>query len=467
MLSRPILLMSSVLGLSLAGSAGFAWNGGPPNDPMHGPTSNDYGPDLTPTSQASLPSDSLNVSGEQRFLTYTATNFNHIDSKISACSYYQATGAAKCDFITGTITPLYTFEQWKKAVAIDKYAINGQKTDVAHFINKVDLNLTRDHHMISYGPYQTAGYVCNHKGPHPTVADPTALFPPKEEVDQLIGTIKKNIDLVACVAMEYSADVTYAGVVQTGHPYTRFLIFKPDPSSGELTLAPSVDLDGRKEKFVPGVCTACHGGKFTYEDTKIGNQGGFPISTLINGDLTAHFLPFDMANFAFSTKTTKEQREDEIFALNKKVYNVEKTRVTDDAKHFITASDGSKSITQLIDGWYSKSGGMASTEPEFWLDYIAEPWKVYHPDIYHDVIAHSCRTCHVAMDNRAFEITPTSAASNNLTCGNFLMPNSLVTFNRFWVSDQGSMVKGQGDNVISQPNTIAPLYGLTSCPKPQ
>jgi hypothetical protein len=63
-------------------------------------------------------------------------------------------------------------------------------------------------------------------------------------------------DLVACGAMDYSvAPGVNRDEANKDQPFTRFLIFGP---SGALL--PSVNLDGRGEKFVPGTCTVCHRG---------------------------------------------------------------------------------------------------------------------------------------------------------------------------------------------------------------
>jgi hypothetical protein len=471
MRKRGILLAGGVvLGLSMAGLSFSLAGNPPPNDPMTAPppSSSWSSPDLNPPATPfPLPSDAASVAGAGHFLTYD-TNRGHTDTAASACAYYDAIGAGTCDVGTGKLTSSTTFEKWKHDVKIDKYALNGQKTDIAQFVNQVDLNLTRDHHMISYGPDQLAGYVCNHKGPRPTVADPTALFPPKIEINRLISTIKHKVDLVACVAMEYSVNVKYTGSSSTGHPFTRFWIFVPDPTSGsnDLVLATSVDLDNRGPKFVPGVCTACHGGTFAYEDA----SGAFSKTKSAMGDLDAHFLPFDMANFAFSSKTSKERREDEIFALNLNVHNTENTRTTADPTKAIVASDGSLSITKLIAGWYAKGGGItkANMEPTFDPDFIADAWNT-SSDLrvaYHDVIAHSCRTCHAAMDNKAFELTPGLANVPGVACASYDMPNSLVTFNRFWLSNKGAMVPGQPASTVSQPATLAAHLYNSPCNPP-
>src|SRR5207249_2907768 len=69
---------------------------------------------------------------------------------------------------------------------------------------------------------------------------------------------------------------------------TRFIIFGPDGR-----VLPSINLDGRAEKFVPGVCVACHGGS--------NYAGHFPEDGTGLPDLGSHFLPYDAGNFLFSS----------------------------------------------------------------------------------------------------------------------------------------------------------------------
>ena len=113
---------------------------------------------------------------------------------------------------------------------------------MAHFINQVDLNLTRMIDPTPYVPEQLAGYVCNHVGSTPTIEDPTGLFPNQIEINNLIKDIRRKHprDLLACVAMEFSAELKYTGAPQNGVPFTKFWIFAPDGK-----LLSSVDLDGR------------------------------------------------------------------------------------------------------------------------------------------------------------------------------------------------------------------------------
>ena len=397
------------------------------------------------------------------FLTYP----NRLDSTASACQYYLDIKAVKSCGPSGELGDPITFEQWKKAVKIGKHAlevkVNGEevKEDVAHFVNQVDLNLTRDHHMISYSPNQLAGYVCNHSGPAATAADPTSLFPAAHEIDAAIRDIKQNNHLVACVAMEYSAQVEYTGVPQAGKPFTKFWIFGPQGA-----LLSTVDLDGRGQKGVPQVCTACHGGTFNFKTSFTGGTAQYTHdpAAATPGDLGAHFLPFDIANFAFASKTSGDDREDAIFRMNLNVFNTEKARTT----AVLGAGQGSPasdSITQLITGWYTDVTPH-NADPKLKRDYTAPAWKPIAPDIYRDVVAHSCRTCHVAMDNEAFEINPpTASLIQSVTCSAHSMPNSKVTFDRFWLSDKAG-VPSQPAGTPHQPTLLSALFSPPTCKSP-
>jgi hypothetical protein len=394
-----------------------------------------------PTIAPSLPSDIVPLR-PAKFLAMKG-----LDTRLSGCLYYKAIGAVQdCDpkkqnFLVGAVS----FEDWKRAVKIDQYAPPGTQQYRAVFVNRVDLNLTRDHHSVSYphsAPYPgitgpTAGYVCNHVGPP---FDPTGSSPNhQKDVDTAIDNAVAGKNLVACVAMDY----TVAPGVNDGIPFTRFLIFGP---SGDLL--PSVNLDGRGEKFPPGTCTVCHGGnKYA---------GKFPEDVGTGtADLEAHFLPFDIGNFEFSKRTgwpalTKEAQQEAIYQLNQ---NVKKTNAND-------------AEIALIDGWYRNGHTQVDTDFS----------PAMNGDYYEKVIARNCRTCHIAQrdqdsikdlnfSNQNVNTSKPGAADRRIdpatgkpvgsmgsgmgepqwlkefVCGQtndlvraFAMPNSRVTFDLFWLS---------------------------------
>src|SRR5262249_5138468 len=145
-----------------------------------------------------------------------------LDTRLSGCQYYKTVGAVRdCDAEGSFQGGAISFDDWKRTVKIDQYASPGTSQYSAFFLNKVDLNLTREHHSVSYGSSATAGYVCNHLGPQPTDTDPSGLFPTQDEIDKTIENAEAGKNLVACVAMDYSV----AAGVNNDKPFTRFLIF--------------------------------------------------------------------------------------------------------------------------------------------------------------------------------------------------------------------------------------------------
>ena len=358
-----------------------------------------------------------------------------LDSRLGACKYYQAIGAVTGCGTAGQLIGAIKYQDWQKAMKIGRFAVNGTPTYTATYINKVDLNLARVHQSITYGPNQTAAVVCNHLGAsdffNPTQAD----------IDNSVENAAANKNLVACVAMDW----TISPGVNNNQPFIRFYIFGPN---GQLL--PSVNLDGRREKFVPGTCVVCHGGahyagKFPEDGTGFANVGG-------------HFLPYDAGNFEFASKTglQKCDQEDAIYHLNQNILN----------------GGPPQSETNLITGWYTTKGSVTCPAPVARVlneDFVPTSWASASApsavSFYKNVIARSCRTCHTALDG-AFNFDEysniTGVATTNLqlpggsydfevtVCGGpgsvspnaqrwYTMPNSLVTFNRFWLSYQNTV----------------------------
>jgi mono/diheme cytochrome c family protein len=270
-------------------------------------------------------------------------------------------------------------------------------------------------------------------------------------------------------------------------PYTRFMIFGPN---GELL--PSVNLDGRGEKFVPGACVACHGGRF-YLDIKDAknNPFAFPDARFFlhfGADLGAYFLPFDVGNFAFASGNGK--LEEPLFTLNEFVLgNVDGAIATTNSvnaggsteRGMDEAAQGAY-FSKLFAGWYPP------TKPFFQFDteYVSPTYGADSDRFYRNVIARSCRTCHVAIVGKNWDLqqppTPTAPMprdSNLFVCGDradarllsHAMPNSLVTSDRFWLSRKQStvLVNGIPDTVpsvdpapLDQPGIYARHYGQYS-----
>jgi len=361
-----------------------------------------------------------------------------VDSRIGACQYYKAVGAVKGCSANGGLFRAISFEDWKRTVKIDKYATAGTPEYTAAYINKMDLNLTRVHKSISYGPNQTAAYVCNHLGPL------FNLVTAQQDIDTAVDNAVNDKDLVACVAMDYS--ITPG--VNNGQPFIRFLIFGP---SGQLS--PSVNLDGRREKFVPGTCVVCHGGDHY--------AGKFPEDGSGPANVGGHFLPYDTGNFEFSSKPglTEADQEEAIYLLNQNVLHAGPTPAEQD----------------LIGGWYANGHTLDK-------NYLPLSWQgqgSIATSFYQDVLARSCRSCHVAMmegynfdhyqnialgttNNRfsdvGFDMAINVCGGSNQIVRDHMMPNSLVTFNRLWLTYQNTA------GLPDQPAILASFYSQTCTP---
>jgi mono/diheme cytochrome c family protein len=335
------------------------------------------------------------------FLTYKGK-----DTRLSACMYYRSLGAAgDCDAQGNMVAPI-SFDDWKRQQKFKPFA--GSNTEVsANYINKHDLNLVRRMVATSTAPDSMAFYVCNHPGPNGNT---------QNEVDQVIETGMNDEKRVACVAMEWTASPGVNG----GVPFTKFLTFAPDGS-----LLPSINLDGRGEKYMPGACIACHGG--TQYNGRFAEKGNpSPL-------LGSRFLPFDTANYLFSSRLTLTElaQVDALYSLNQMVRATEKT----------TADVADTATTRLVDGWYDVGKTLNKS-------YVPASWRVDETNaatagagrFYREVIGSSCRTCHTALGQRfdwdSLGPLAMKVRAGAHVCGgtadlalNATMPNALVTLN--------------------------------------
>ncbi|MGH9176044.1 MAG: hypothetical protein ACRD1H_16880, partial [Vicinamibacterales bacterium] len=95
----------------------------------------------------------------------------------------------------------------------------------------------------------------------------------------------KKLDPIIAVAMERRF------VNASPERITTFYAFAPDEITGEFTRVLSADFDNRGEKYLPGSCTVCHGGRPVISPAAT----SFPN----NGDVGAIFLPWDLDSFLY------------------------------------------------------------------------------------------------------------------------------------------------------------------------
>lgn len=215
-----------------------------------------------------------------------------------------------------------------------------------------------------------------------------------------------DVNPVLTVCMEYSA----APGDNPNNRYTKFYTYGPLGNR-----VGTVNFDLRGMKSMPEVCIACHGGA-------LGPNGSVPP----NGNLGSTFLPFDLESFSFSCQEgfSREELEPMFKEFNQ------------------TVLDTNPSIPnkELIEGWY---GGVGLPNDIQCNSYVPTGWT-QNPNIYLNVVAKSCRTCHYSRPNPALDFhqyTDFQSPAFNTQLGFFLwgpapsgfrMPHALQTFKRFW-----------------------------------
>jgi len=372
-----------------------------------------------------LPGTSNSLPGWNQFLAYKG-----YDTKLSACLYYQSIGAVSgCD-AQGNLQDAITLDDWKRTNKLKPYD-SGNTEVSAVYINRMDLNLVRRMYATKVADDRIAFVVCNHPGPDGAS---------QREVDEVIEIGLSDQKRVACVAMEWSTSPGVNG----GKPFTKFLTFGPDGA-----LLPSINLDGRGEKYMPGACVACHGG------TQY--NGRFAARGLASPFLGAGFLPFDTGNFLFGSGLSEAAQGQAIRDLNMLVQ--------------ATDNRGYASTSRLIKGWYP-----TDTTTTLNKQYVPDEWMTLDASkpgaakFYREVVGGVCRTCHIAMGSERFDwdVKPDlrfTGQANSLTrshfCGgtpdvaiNASMPNALISRDRL------------ADRISADPDLAALMQTFLGCVTP-
>lgn len=318
------------------------------------------------------------------FLTLRQYPFGGIGTATGAINYYQIVDPNNLRLTLGDWWTLNSFDPTGKG-------------DVrASYLNHNDLGFGRDMHCRKKASGDVACYVTNYGCPdqNPANADLAAQALPENRG--------------ATVAMEYS-DVE-------GHPGQRVVKFfvydvGGDPKSGRLL---SANLDFHGQKFVPQLCLNCHGGVEPPENLQYADVVA----------MRASFREFDLGTFLYPggrdfSQITAEELE-AFRALN---------------QDQVLASQPATAIQNLVNGWYKAGTGVPDLTfaPLEWQD----PQVV---DLYRNVVALSCRTCHVALRDdiswRTYDqFRIRQGLIRNFVCrGPRLMPHAKVTYLNFWSS---------------------------------
>lgn len=307
----------------------------------------------------------------------------------------------------------------------------------AVYLNNVDLNLGRRMRLRS-NPASVPGSAYNPLAD--TVASCVENYGnPQDEAETAQEKINKardgkQADRIATVCMEYGSPHTNT----SGEKFTKFYTFGQD---GERIT--KVDLDGRGAKYQPDVCLVCHGGKPGKVEMDLSNQ----LRYSDEGDTKSGFIPWDLSNFKFSqahAELSQSAQQEEFRKLNEAALLTYKAFDPDPA-----TEEGAQAVRELVRGWYDSTGNTIPVGSTFNGDFTPTDWSARY-NLYHQVVAPSCRACHVqrglenngAIDFSSFEDFKTyhnfdnpgddPDSINRFVYEEGTMPLALRTYELFW-----------------------------------
>ena len=320
-----------------------------------------------------------------------------------------------------------TLSKWKAA---NGFVDGDPNTVEATYINGFDLGFARHMYMRQdeFGNVYT--YVIN--------------APNIESADS-------NVNTIAAVAMEYSP--APGALPSDTNKYTKFYTFVLNPITGEQDRVTTMDFDGRGEKYQPGTCLDCHGGKPAALSSGVYPNNG-DLRNSASGSLSPGFLPWDVSTLYFSdddfdngthlTQPTAAQLE----AFRK--FN-----------EMVLLTNPSDTVKSLIHGWYGVTDPTATTLPAdatFNANFIPDGWlpgSTGGPSdadadkartLYLQVVGPYCRACHAQRTEKTTISFATyddfiGYASEgvggipNLVFDTGVMPLARHTMDEFWRSD--------------------------------
>ncbi len=388
-----------------------------------------------------------------------STNCNYI---AEAEAYYAALDADPGYQAPNNQRDTSTLGAWKAANGFPEGDV------VAVYYNSGDIGVGREMHCRRNNQTGArACYVTNYApavfAPIDPATDPDTAV--NRAIDGFVSGNTVTVGKVATVAMEWI--VNGLGNNPVNHvpaDPTRFWVFDENDNR-----VPTLQLDAEGQKPVPGVCLGCHGG-----GENVPHQAHQPTDGLFL-DQPAHFLPFDVCSFHFSTRDgfTEADQRDAFAELNAIVLETEP---------FLPGQQGggqqvppAGSNTELLYGIYgidhnqvpvgsNPIQALVGTAPKQVETFVPAVWAA-QPDYYLDVVKPYCRTCHVAQQIRVLPnplSTVLAAADVCAATPLHRMPHAITTTDLFWRgSGRAAFIKDRDTGKMSG-GTI-PTTGQ-SCP---
>ena len=285
----------------------------------------------------------------------------------------------------------------------------------------------------------------------------------------------KKLNNFATVVMEYSPPDGNP----SGRKFVKFFAFVPD-DSGDSVRQTSFNFDGRGEKWMPGVCTACHGGRPTFLASGEYDK---------NGNVNAGFLPWDLDSLLYTRATSPAQVDPDLNAgdfteavlqqYSRSSQEAQLKKLNEGA--IATYQDGTRFavVNQLVHGWYGDTTAPYDTLPSatFNGNYVQPGWAVQET-LYHGVFARYCRSCHSNNDKDTFAtfdaLLLLKEDVRELVFETGAMPLARLTHDRFWVPFGGTgtppaellraALNTAGENVTGI-NPGQPIARITGAPQ--
>lgn len=207
-----------------------------------------------------------------------------------------------------------------------------------------------------------------------------------------------------------ASNIEFSPGPKGGVPFAKFYFFNPDGSR-----ASEVNLDGRGNKWMPGPCITCHGGRAD----PLTPAGTFPLvqnaKSLTRGDVQGHMHPLEPDSFEYSTKPgfTRADQEAALKILNTwilqsyplpcvvggptcdtiPVAGSSVTGFAEDTDRRVATKDEWQGVAAALikDGY----GGNGLPNAKY-VDAVPASWVAAgQSSLYQNTVVPSCRICHV------------------------------------------------------------------------
>ncbi|WP_339719025.1 hypothetical protein [uncultured Paraglaciecola sp.] len=247
----------------------------------------------------------------------------------------------------------------------------------------------------------------------------------------------------AVVAMEYSENPDPDG---ENAKIVKFYAFVPDERNGDFIRSASMNFDGAGEKFLPGVCAACHQSN---PDTR-------QFTNVAEADIDATFMPWDLDSFLYAHASDSEYVEPTLDTskFSQEVLNANSREALEEQLRqlnlgtlatYVDNPERHAASIQLIHGWYGDEELALPVDQlptSSFNGAYTQPGWAGQEDLYHDVYARNCRICHTQVNNEETNFDNYDEFINrpNLIPYVFelgLMPMARLSLDRLWVPYDG------------------------------